>query len=74
MIAVPPLLPGGWRGIIVEHHEIAGTRLAAVTVKPGLGRAPRRRWFADSTVALAHALDQAETLALPLLHLGVEGE
>ena len=72
-ISVPTLLPGNWRAVIIECFELGGSVLHAVSVRRGCGRAPRRRWFPDRAVALAHAVEKAEEFELPLLDLGEGG-
>ncbi len=63
------------RGVIVSGHDVAGALLFSVTTHVGLGRAPRRRWFVDRCIALAHSADQADGLCLPIIDLGApDGE
>ncbi|WP_126174560.1 hypothetical protein [Altericroceibacterium xinjiangense] len=68
-IPIPQVRPGNWRGALIERLELAGSIVWAVTVRVGLGRAPRRRWFPDHAMAISHAADQPDTLGLPLLDL-----
>ena len=72
-VEIPALLPGDWRAVIILRFELTGSLLHSVSVHRGGGRAPRRRWFPDRTVAVAHALEQAEEYDLPLLDLGEAG-
>ncbi len=69
-VEIPALLPGDWRAVIIVRFELAGSLLHSVSVQSGGGRAPRRRWFPDRAIALAHAIEQAEEFDLPLLDLG----
>ena len=72
-IEIPALLPGKWLAVVIERFELAGSTLSSVTIRRGCGRAPRRRWFPDRAVAVAHALELAEEFDLPLLDLGEGG-
>lgn len=69
-IEIPALLPGNWRAVMLVRFNLAGSILHSVTIHRGGGRAPRRRWFPDRTVALAHAFELADEFNLPLLDLG----
>ncbi|MEP6868703.1 MAG: hypothetical protein ABJA20_09315 [Novosphingobium sp.] len=68
-VELPAMRKGSWYGVLIEPLELDGNGLWTVTVRQGLGRAPRRRWFPDHTLALAHAADQADLHNLPLLNL-----
>lgn len=64
------------RGIVIDAHEISGTRLVSVTSYGGTGRAAKRRWFATRSIALAHAADRADEHGFALIDLTepAEGE
>jgi hypothetical protein len=62
------------RAVMVESHDLAGSIVTSVTTHVGLGRAPKRRWFASRAVALAHAAEVADQHGLPMFDLGSEVE
>lgn len=55
--------------VVIDRHEIAQEQLLSVTICPGHGRRPRRRWFTSRAVALAYAADRADDLSLLLVDL-----
>lgn len=61
----PPTL----RAIVIDKTEIAGAELFTITVWAGGGRPPRRKWYADRTIAIAHAAERADELAAPMIDL-----
>ena len=75
MIAgLPAILPGAWRGVILEHHDLGCEQLWSTTLRRAKG-APRRQWFARHVDALAHGASQADKYGLPLIDLaGSEAE
>lgn len=64
----------GWHGILIERHFLGGTEAHAVTVKVGLGRPARRRWFADRPAAIIFAAEEADARELLIFDLGDGGE
>ena len=73
-IQIPELLKHrAIRAVMVEGHDLAGSIVTSVTTHAGLGRSPRRRWFASRAVALAHAAEMADQHGLPLFNLGADG-
>lgn len=62
------------RGIVVDTADVAGALLYSVTFWAGAGRPPRRRWFADRAIALAHAADRADEHGFALIDLTREAE
>ena len=74
-IQIPELLKHrAIRAVMVEGHDLAGSIVTSVTTHVGLGRSPKRRWFASRAVALAHAAEMADHHALPLFDLGTNSE
>ena len=69
LLEVPALRSAGgnWRGVAIETAPLAGSMLAAVTVR--CQAATRRRWFGSEADALAYAAEQADAHNLPLLDL-----
>lgn len=69
-IALPePQRPAARRAIVIDVAELAGAQLFAVTIWPGVGRPPRRQWFTDRAIAIAHAAERADELAAPMIDL-----
>ena len=66
-----PTLPArqALRGVFIGRAEVAGTELFTVTAWHGASRPPRRQWFADRAIALAHAAQVADEMAAPLFDL-----
>ena len=74
-IQIPELLKHrAIRAVMVEGHDLAGSKVTSVTTHVGLGRSPKRRWFASRAVALAHAAEMADQHGLPLFDLVNSGE
>ena len=74
-IQIPELLRHrAIRAVMIESHDLAGSIVTSVTTHVGLGRSPKRRWFASRAVALAHAAEMADQHALPMFDLGSEAE
>lgn len=74
-VALPEMpQPAALRGVILERHEMAGALLFSTTTCVGLGRAPRRRWFAERSIALAHAAELADTHSLALLDMSDDAD
>ncbi len=67
-IQAPPILPGGWRGAIIERHDLGGEALWSATVRQHFGKA-WRRWFSDHAAALAYGLETADLHGFPLFDL-----
>lgn len=69
-IAIPQLrATGDIVAVCIETAELAGTTVWVVTVRAGVGRPPYRRWYPDDAQAIAHAGEQADRHALPLIDL-----
>ncbi|MGE4305269.1 MAG: hypothetical protein AB7E24_14710 [Novosphingobium sp.] len=61
--------------VVVDVAEVSDTPLFSVTTWRGAGHPPRRQWFADRSIALAHAAERADELAVPMVDLtGEPGE
>lgn len=74
MLEAPPIPSGGWRGAIVERHDIGGEVLFSVTTRRRFG-VVERTWHERHGAALAYALEQADRHELPAIDLaGEEGE
>lgn len=73
MIVAPPIEQGGWRGAIIDRHDLGGEMLISVTVRRRFGQVARR-WFPDHRSALVHALEQADQHSLPLIDLSAGDE
>jgi hypothetical protein len=67
-IEVPQLRAGNWRAVSLETCELAGNRLAAVTVRD-LVQPTIRRWFGEERDALAYAAQESDARSLPLIDL-----
>ncbi len=68
MIVAPPVPKAGWRGAIIDRHDLGGERLFSVVTRRAFGQTSRR-WFGDRQDALIFALDQADLNDLPLIDL-----
>jgi hypothetical protein len=54
---------------MLETHDVRACAMTGVTIRPRAGQPIERRWFSYETVALAWALDQADSRHLPLFDL-----
>lgn len=68
-VQAPPIPSGGWRGAIVERHQLGGETLWSTTVRHHFGKA-KRAWFTDRAAALTYGLEIADQHSLPLIDLG----
>ena len=71
-IEVPAVRDGKWRAVMLEGQSLAGRTLFSVTVRDHYGAA-LRRWFSDEWEALAHAVQKADDLGLPLIDMREPG-
>ncbi|GGB87846.1 hypothetical protein GCM10011494_02730 [Novosphingobium endophyticum] len=62
------------RAIVVDKADVADAALYSVTSCAGAGRPPRRRWFTDRAIALAHAAERADEHGFALIDLSSEAE
>ena len=60
---------GNWVGVLLDEHEIADTKMVAVTIRGRSAKRSERRWFDDAGIALAWASTQADSRALPMFDL-----
>lgn len=70
-LEAPPIPPGGWRGALVERHDLGGEVLFSVTIRHRYGVAART-WHDTRRAAIAAALEQADRHALPVIDLSAE--
>lgn len=61
-------------GVVVDARELAGVILVSVTTWRGAARPPKRTWFTDRTIALAHAANMADERGFTLIDLSREAE
>lgn len=66
----PPMLCA----VVIETVEIVGKHFHTVTTWAGAGRPPRRKWFADGSIAVAHAAELADEFGCALVDITSEGE
>ena len=69
-IPLPECITGGWRGVLIEAHHVAGEVLHSVTVKARTGGAAKRAWFDRRPGAIAFAIEAAERQGLIAIDLG----
>lgn len=68
VVSIPALRVADGPSVAIQPADVEGSRLHAVTIRDLNGRR-RDRWFGDQAAALAHAVEQADTLGLLLLDL-----
>jgi hypothetical protein len=68
LVDLPQPRDGQWPGVMLSHHDSASAPTLAVTIRSRAGH-PDHKWFTDAALAIAFALDQADTWHLLLIDL-----
>ncbi len=69
LIDLPGLRTTDVVAVTLELAELANSPVWVVTIRPDAVTQPRRRWYAESSPALAYAAEEADRLGLLLIDL-----
>jgi hypothetical protein len=64
-VEIPAPRGGSWLGVMLEAHDLGGIPMTCITIRGRAGHM-ERTWHTCGDTALAYALGQADSRALPL--------